>query len=328
MKTVQENLRCLFVLSLFFIVVNASGLPPEDFQIKGVVTDSISGKGVSYVTISIQNIDAVVKRLASDEAGKFAFTLDKPGNYDVVFHSVGYQLRKKEISLNGAAIKFDMGTILLHHSVENIGEVTVAVQKPLIRTEPDKIVYSLETDPESKTSNVLEMLRKVPLLTVDGEDNIQMKGSSNFKILINGKSSAMVSQNPKDVLRSLPASSVRDIEVITDPSSKYEAEGTAGIINIITNKKQLDGFMGRLNSGFDSRGGYNAGLYATSKINKFGFSVNYGHNEFKQPKSESLSTRENFQSTTNRLTETEGTNKYTGRMDFIMGEASYEIDTL
>ncbi|MBK6284168.1 MAG: TonB-dependent receptor [Draconibacterium sp.] len=130
--------------------------------------------------------------------------------------------------------------------MENIGEVTVAVQKPLIRTEPDKIMYSIETDPESKTSNVLEMLRKVPLLTVDGEDNIQMKGSSNFKILINGKSSAMVSQNPRDVLRSLPANTVRDIEVITDPSSKYEAEGTAGIINIITNKKQLEGFMGRL----------------------------------------------------------------------------------
>lgn len=330
MKTIQKNLICLFVFcvfSLLFVVVNASGLPPEDFQIKGVVTDSISGKGVSYVTISIQNGEGVLKRLASDEAGKFTFSIGKAGKYDVIFHSVGYRLQKTEIILNESASKLDMGTILLKHSVENIGEVTVAVQKPLIRTEPDKIIYSIETDPESKTSNVLEMLRKVPLLTVDGEDNIQMKGSSNFKILINGKSSAMVSQNPRDVLRSLPASTVRDIEVITDPSSKYEAEGTAGIINIITNKKQLEGFMGRLNSGVDSRGGYNAGLYATSKIKKFGFSVNYGYNKFKQPDSESFSTRENFLSTTNRLTKTEGTNKFTGRMNFIMGEASYEIDT-
>ena len=330
MKTIQKNLRCLLVFcvfSLFCVFANASGLPPEDFQIKGVVTDSISGKGVSYVTISIQNGEGVLKRLASDEAGKFTFSLGKTGKYDVIFHSVGYKLQKTEITLNESAAKLDMGTILLKHSVENIGEVTVAVQKPLIRTEPDKIVYSIETDPESKTSNVLEMLRKVPLLTVDGEDNIQMKGSSNFKILINGKSSAMVSQNPRDVLRSLPASTVRDIEVITDPSSKYEAEGTAGIINIITNKKQLEGFMGRLSSGVDSRGGYNAGLYATSKIKKFGFSVNYGYNKFQQPNSESFSTRENFLSTTNRLTETEGTNKFTGRMNFIMGEASYEIDT-
>jgi hypothetical protein len=330
MKTIQKNLRCLFALcvfSLLFVVVNASGLPPEDFQIRGIVTDSITGKGVSYVTISIQNAEGVLKRLASDEAGKFTFSLSKTGKYDVIFHSVGYRLQKTEITLNESAAKLDMGTIFLKHSVENIGEVTVAVQKPLIRTEPDKIIYSIETDPESKTSNVLEMLRKVPLLTVDGEDNIQMKGSSNFKILINGKSSAMVSQNPRDVLRSLPASTVRDIEVITDPSSKYEAEGTAGIINIITNKKQLEGFMGRLNSGVDSRGGYNAGLYATSKIKKFGFSVNYGYNKFKQPDSESFSTRENFQSTTNRLTKTEGTNKFTGRMNFIMGEASYEIDT-
>ena len=330
MKTIQKNLRFLLVFSVFsffYVFANASLLPPEDFQIKGVVTDSITGKGVSYVTISIQNGEGVLKRLASDEAGKFTFSLGKTGKYDVVFHSVGYKLQKTEITLNESAPKLDMGTIFLNHSIENIGEVTVVVQKPLIRTEPDKIVYSIETDPESKTSNVLEMLRKVPLLTVDGEDNIQMKGSSNFKILINGKSSAMVSQNPRDVLRSLPASTVRDIEVITDPSSKYEAEGTAGIINIITNKKQLEGFMGRLSSGVDSRGGYNAGLYATSKIKKFGFSVNYGYNKFKQPDSESFSTRENFLSTTNRLTETEGTNKFAGRMNFIMGEASYEIDT-
>ncbi len=301
--------------------------PQVNFEVYGVVTDSVTGKGISYVTLSIQNEEGVVKRLASDESGKFSFILDKPGTYDVIFHSVGFQLRKTSISLSEQNPKHDMGTVVLLPSNEEIGEVVVAVQKPLIRTEADKIVYSIESDPESKTSNVLEMLRKVPLITVDGEDNIQMRGSSNFKILIDGKSSTLVSQNPKDVLRSLPASSVRDIEVITDPSSKYEAEGTAGIINIITNKKQLEGFMGRLNAGVDSRGGFNGGIFATSKIKKFGFSVNYGYNKFKQPEGEQFSTRENFLSTENRFTESEGTNRYTGNMNFIRGEASYEIDT-
>ncbi len=298
-----------------------------DFQVKGTVVDTLTGKGISYVTISIQNAEGIIKQLACDEAGKFSVSLDKPGKYEIIFHSVGYRMRKNEISLDEAAPEANLGSIALSPSNEEIGEVTVAVQKPLIRTEPDKIVYSIETDPESKTSNVLEMLRKVPLITVDGEDNIQMRGSSNFKILINGKSSSMVSQNPRDVLRSLPASSVRDIEVITDPSTKYEAEGTAGIINIITAKKQIEGFMGRVNAGADSRGGYSGGIYATSKINKFGFSLNYGYNKFLQPQSESYSTRENLQSTVYRFTETKGTSEYDGRMNYLMGEASYEIDT-
>lgn len=319
-----KYLLAILTLSLLFVSATASQV---SFEVYGTVTDSISGKGVSYVTLSIQNEEGVVKRLASDESGKFSFILDKHGTYDVIFHSVGYQLRKTSISLSEQNPKHDMGTVVLLPSNEEIGEVVVAVQKPLIRTEADKIVYSIESDPESKTSNVLEMLRKVPLITVDGEDNIQMRGSSNFKILMDGKTSTLVSQNPKDVLRSLPASSVRDIEVITDPSSKYEAEGTAGIINIITNKKQLEGFMGRLNAGVDSRGGFNGGIFATSKIKKFGFSVNYGYNKFKQPEGEQLSTRENFLSTENRFSESEGTNRYTGNMNFIRGEASYEIDT-
>ena len=322
----KPKLPVLFLFFLLLSVVAFAGLP-EAFVIKGLVTDSLSGEGISYVTISIQNAGGIVKQLACDEAGMFKAELDNPGKYEIVLHAVGYRMRKVDVSLEEDKPETDVGKIALSPSNEQIGEVTIAVQKPLIRTEPDKIVYSIETDPESKTSSVLEMLRKVPLITVDGEDNIQMRGSSNFKILVNGKSSSMMSQNPKDVLRSLPASSVRDIEVITDPSSKYEAEGTAGIINIITAKKQLEGFMGRVNTGADSRGGYNSGIYATSKINKFGFSVNYGHNKFLQPESESYSMRENLQSTLFNIMETEGTRSFEGQMNYIMGEASFEIDT-
>ncbi len=321
---------CIFItiVVVMYFSISSFALVPEDYNIQGVVVDSVSGQPVSYVTVSIQNTDGIVKQLACNEKGEFNVQVETPGSYDVIFHSVGYQVRKVEVKVNEETSEAKMGSIRLIPSNEEIAEVTVAVQKPLIRTEPDKIIYSIETDPESKTSNVLEMLRKVPLITVDGEDNIQMKGSSNFKILINGKSSAMMSQNPKDVLRSLPASSVRDIEVITDPSTKYEAEGTAGIINIITNKKQLEGLMGRVNAGVDSRGGYNGGLYASSKINKFGFSLNYGHYRSLQPKNLSYSTRENLVSDNSRLTETEGSNKYSGRMNYLMGEASYEIDSL
>lgn len=311
---------------------NANAQAPAPLKaslIKGMVVDSVSGKGLPYATISIQSgTKGVIKRLASDTNGKFDFTLNTSGKYNVIIQSIGYAITKKEINVNTDKSKIDLGTLKISPGVEKIEEVAVVAKKPLVRTEVDKIVYSTEVDPEAKTSNALEMLRKVPLVTVDGEDNIQVKGTSNFKILINGKSSSMMSQNPKDVLKSLPASTIKDIEVITNPSSKYEAEGTGGIINIITTKKQIEGFMGRVNAGFDTRGGYNSGIYITSKIKKFGFSFNYNNNQFRQPQNESFSERENYLSTTSRYTKTKGSNKFKGSSNMLMGEASYEIDSL
>jgi hypothetical protein len=324
--------NALTILLLFCLTVLTFPLfaltPVGKYPVKGTVTDSESGKSIPYATISAQNSKGVVIRLASDANGKFEFSLDSIGKFVVLIQSIGYQTYKKDISIDENTKKIEIGIIKLLAGTEVIGEVAVIAQKPLVRTEVDKIIYSIEADPESKTSNALEMLRKIPLVTVDGEDNIQVKGSSNFKILLNGKASSMLSQNPKDVLRSLPANTVKDIEVITNPSSKYEAEGTGGIINIITTKKQIDGFMGRVNAGMDTRGSLNGGVYATSKIKKFGFSINYNYNDFRQPKNENFSTRENFVSTANRYNETEGYYKYNGTSNMLMGEASYELDTL
>ncbi len=152
-------------------------------------------------------------------------------------------------------------------------EVTVTAQKPLVKIEPDKIVYSMESDPEAQTNNVLEMLYKIPLVTVDAEDNITVNGQSNFKVLVNGKSSSMMSTNFKEVLKSLPANTIKDIEVITNPSSKYDAEGVGGIINIITTKKTISGYNGSVSSGVDARGSLNWSAYLATKIKKFSFST-------------------------------------------------------
>jgi outer membrane receptor protein involved in Fe transport len=325
----MKKLILIFTLLFVFCQANYAQVPVNRFQIKGIAADSVSGVGLPYATINVQSgTQGVVKRLACDANGKFDFTLNAPGKYVILIQSIGYEIGKVDIELNPAKSKIDLGLIRVSSETQKIEEVAVVATKPLVRTEVDKIVYSAEVDPESKTSNALEMLRKVPLITVDGEDNIQVKGSSNFKILINGKSSTMMSQNPKDVLKSLPANSIKDIEVVTNPSSKYEAEGAGGIINIITTRKQLDGFMGRVGGGFDSRGGYNLGLYATTKIKKFGFSMNYSFNDFRDPKSESFSDQENLLSTTGRYTRTDGYSKYVGTSNMLMGEGSYEVDSL
>jgi len=110
-----------------------------------------------------------------------------------------------------------------------------AADKPLIKQEVDRIGYDIQADPESKSLNVLDMMRKVPMLSLDADDNIKLNGNSSYKILINGKPSSMIARSPKDVLRAMPASSIQKIEVITTPPAKYDSEGLAGIINIITN---------------------------------------------------------------------------------------------
>lgn len=100
----------------------------------------------------------------------------------------------------------------------------------------DKIIYDIKSDPESATSNTLEILRKVPMITVDEDESIKVKGKSNFKIFMNGKPSNLITNNPSEVLKSIPAGTLKNIEVITEPGVKYEAEGLAGIINIVTEK--------------------------------------------------------------------------------------------
>ncbi len=319
----------ILVLLLFGSNVLLAVSPAEKYSVKGLLKDASSGEGIPYSTITVKNAKKlIIKRFASDVNGSFKVALDSVGNYSLTFQSIGFQSVTKELEINANNPTQDLGNIPMKPGTENLGEVSVVGTRPLVRTEVDKIIYSIEADPESATNNAIDMLRKVPLVSVDGEDNIQLKGSSGFKILLNGKNSTMLSQNPREVLRSMPASTIKDIEVITNPSSKYEAEGAGGIINIITTKKQIDGFMATVNAGTDSRGGYSSGLYLTSKIRKFGFSVNYNHNSQIQPRSESIANGENFVSTDYRYSKSEGYNDFRGKANFAMGEMSYEIDSL
>jgi len=224
-------------------------------------------------------------------------------------------------------LKTDLGKISLEEGTE-IKEVTVTAQKPLVRIEVDKLVYNMESDPESQTNNALEMLYKVPLITIDAEENITLNGQSNFKVLMNGKSSSMMAGNLKDVLKSLPAKTIKDIEVITNPSSKYDAEGVGGIINIITNKKSLSGYNGSIGAGFDTRGGYNGSLYLAAKLGKLSFSGRYYGDYYVQPQSRNTGNGEYFNNSDYHYSYTDGSNSYSGLSSGFSGEASFEIDSL
>lgn len=160
---------------------------------------------------------------------------------------------------------------------EQLDGVTVTAKKPVIQTRADRVIYNTDEDPQAGTSTVIDMMRKVPMLSVDGEDNIKYKGNSSFKVYLNGKPDPALSSNYKDVLRSMPASSIRRIEVITEPGAKYDAEGTDAIINIVTvNATKLEGYSLSIgaNGGNNGAGEF---LFGTVKIDKVTINANYSH---------------------------------------------------
>lgn len=287
---------------------------------------SSDNDGLPYATISIavsSQPNVSIKKLATKENGEFSTTLEK-GDYLLTFNFVGMDEVVKSINLTQSDKILNLGIISLIESSTELDELSVTAQRPLVKVEIDKLTYSAKDDPESSTSNVLDLFRKVPLVTVDGEDEIQLKGSSNFKIYINGKPSNMISSNPSQVLKSMPANSVKDVEVITDPGAKYDAEGIGGIINIVTDKRVDDGYSGSVGANGDTFGGYGGNAYLATKYGKFGFSGNAGYYYHNQPESESSFIREEF---ANKLIQN-GTSTSNGGGIFLSGAMSYEPDTI
>ncbi len=207
-------------------------------------------------------------------------------------------------------------------------EVTITAKDPVVTQEADKIIYNLEADPQSKVSSLLDMMRKVPQLSVDGEENVLLNGSSSYKIFINGRPSGLLGSNPKDVLRSMPASTIKSIEVITNPPAKYDAEGLAGIINIVTVKQTYNGYRGAANvKSTGPAGGPGAGGSFTFKQGRLGMSALAGINCYNLPETSAMLERTTggFNPTDLQQRTTNKTRSYTA---YAGSELSYEPDSL
>ena len=216
--------------------------------------------------------------------------------------------------------------LLLSPSGKQLKEVTVTALRPVIKRQIDGISYDVTADPESPALTALDMMRKVPLLTVDASDNIKLKGNSNYKILINGKESALVAKNPSDVLRAMPATNIERIEVITTPPAKYDAEGLAGIINIITKKNIDEGYNIGINGRYNSVWGPGMNLNATLKQGKFGLS-GYAGGNVRGNHTGDFGNTQTFFADNSTLSQT-GVNTFSGNNRYGDIELSYEIDSL
>ena len=321
----------LLSLLLFITGITVYAQQSSSIAVSGQIVDSLSREPVLYANVKIfheQQKTNPMKVVASDENGNFSIELKDPGNYILAVEYIGKKPVYKPFSAETGQ-NIDMGKVEMSENTQLLKEITVTAQRPLVKVDLDKITYDMEEDPESKTNNVLEMLKKVPMVTVDGEENIQVKGSSNFKFYINGKPSNMLSNNPKDVLRSIPANTVKNVEVITEPGAKYDAEGVAGIINIVMqSQSSLGGYTVSLNASASSMGQVGGGSYFSVKYGKVGLTGNLNYFNISQPKITYSTFRENFTTNTNRFLTQDGSSKTKAHFLMGYGELSYEIDTL
>lgn len=322
------------LLAAFCLQATASAQQPKKkCQVSGVVVDSLTREGEMYATMKIttkENPLKAVKMAVTDKDGAFKEWLHTPGNYTLTINAMGRKpiVRQFVVKPDMTAVVLD--TLYISDASKQLEGVEIVAQKPLVKADIDKIEYNMEDDPDSKTNSILEMLRKVPLVTVDGEENIKVNGSSNFKVYVNGRPNNMMSNNPKDVLKSMPASSIRKIEVITNPGPKYDAEGVGGILNIVTVGKGLEGYTATFN-GWAAKFSYGGSVYSTIKKDKLTMSARYNYNYSPLPESHNDGDRiftgdpstPSASNATSRATSKTYENFHSGNF-----EASYDIDTL
>ena len=207
--------------------------------------------------------------------------------------------------------------------------VEIKAQRQLIKQEIDRIGYDVQADEESKTQTVMDMLRKVPMVTVDGQDNILVKGNSSFKIYKNGHLDPSLSKNAKEVFKSMPASMVKRIEVITDPGAREDAEGVDAILNIVmVNGSKMSGITGVVSASYTSLNHPNLYASLTGQMGKLLMSVDYGYGGMSSRETEnSTHTERNFLDTGNKmLLHSDGSNP--GGIHYTNLNASYDIDSL
>jgi hypothetical protein len=316
----------LTVLCCYFYAMALAQNAVPTVSVKGIVIDSVTNQPQGYVTVALQDAQTKipVKSNLTKDDGSFELKAPAGKKYQLVLAFVGYST--KVINVSSAAGITNAGKIKLQPSTNQLKEVSVTAVKPLMQQEVDRISYNVAADPESKSVTALDMMRKVPLLTVDANDNIQLKGSGNYKILVNGKESALLAKNPSDVLRSMPGTNIVKIEVITTPPAKYDAEGLAGIINIITTKNVDQGYNIGINTRYNTLWGEGLNLNGTVKQGKFGFSGYAGLG--KQNKTSSLDNNTQTFVGDNSVIAQNGSTSHTGNYKYADGEFSYEIDTL
>jgi hypothetical protein len=320
--------RCpIFLLILLIIPACLCAQEKKDsLLLTGIVQADSSQTAIPFATLQLTtNKGAVLSTTFSDTDGSFVlYTKKSADSCNLLISSTGYHSKKIIVPVTDLdTIRLDV--ISLTATGADLQSIRVISRKPLIKQLPGMLEYNLEADPDSKVKNLLDMLKKMPYLSADANDNLLYKGSGNYRIFINGKPSGMMENNARELLKNIPASAVQRIEIITNPSARYDADASGGIINIVMAKKLSDGYSGNLNlnNRFPS-GGPGIGGSVSAKAVRWGISAFSGTYRGKNPSTQFINNQQNDAS----LLSQKGNHSSAYRGNYIGTNISFEKDSL
>ena len=254
-------------------------------RVTGTVTDAATGKPVSYATVAVLETGTgkVVNGGVCGDDGKFVLPGIPAGTYTVQVSFLGYKNEERPGVAVPAGGMLNLGTVALAASAQKLDEVVVTGQKAIIEERVDRTVYNAENDQTTRGGDATDVLKRVPMLSVDLDGNVSLRGSSSIRVLINNKPSSIAASSIADALKQIPADQIKTVEVITSPSAKYDAEGSGGIINIITKTNTLRGATLAVNISAGLRNS-NLGLQGSLRTGKMGFTLGgFGRGQYNTP---------------------------------------------
>ena len=283
----MKNLKILLIL--FLIVPSISfaqrggkkgfgnyGAKKQTNYFKGKINGKVLSEDnlpleFASVTLINKRWDKVIEGTITDSKGKYNFSQVRTGKYLIIFSYIGFINDSIEVELTKRKPDIKVDDRKLKVNSEVLSEVTITEEKPIYESKIDKIVYNVENDSQG-SDDAVDVLRKAPLLSVDLDGNVELRGSSNIKFLLNGKTSTFLSGDMNSALSMIPADQIKSIEVITSPGAKYDGEGDAGIVNIVTKRKIIDGYKASVNGSFGNRNNRNSANLNVGK-DRFSFSA-------------------------------------------------------
>ena len=247
----------------------AAPLPPATGSISGKLVDA-QNKPVSYATVTLLRSDSsVVNGDLSKDDGSFNITPTGIGNFRLVIQSIGVATKYMSVQITADAPDKKLGKIKITQTENTLKDVSVVGEKPIMELSVDKKVFNVEKNTTTAGGSAADVLQNVPSVSVDGDGNVSLRGKSDVTILIDGKPSTLLGTDVASALQSLPAGSIESVEVITNPSAKYDAQGSTGIINIVTKKDGRFGMNGNVTLGAGTHDKYNGNLGLNARKGKW-----------------------------------------------------------
>jgi ferric enterobactin receptor len=272
--------RILAILALSLLSLNSYSQSPVNGKISGTVKDSVTKAAVDFATVTLfkSGSQTPVTGMSTDPKGQFSLSNIPAGTYRLAVDFIGYKRKIIEpVIISSTVSVIKTGTIVVIPTSQQLQSVQITGKAPIVQNKIDKMVYNTENDLTAQGGVALDVLKKVPMISVDIDGNVELQGNPSVRFLINGKPSSIFGSSLTDALQSIPASQIKSIEVITSPGARYDANGTGGIINIVLKDNNVQGTNGSINLSTGTRV-QNGSVNLNARKGKFGVGVFFSGN--------------------------------------------------